>query len=182
MSLERTLERIATALETLAAQGVGKAPDARPESKGKAEQPNTPPAVVTATQETPANVELDKEGLPWDERIHSGSKSRMKSGCWTKKRQVDPELVATVETELRDSPQPSASPQGVQTQGTQTTGPMTLPELQIAAQDICRELGPRLNEVGAVLQQYGVAELSKLQPAQYANFLEAIKGLLDAPA
>ena len=48
-----------------------------------------------------ASVELDKNGLPWDERIHAGTKTKLKSGEWKAKKQVAPELVASVEAELR---------------------------------------------------------------------------------
>lgn len=46
-------------------------------------------------------VELDKHGLPWDNRIHAGTKRKNADGSWTAKRGVDPALVATVEAELR---------------------------------------------------------------------------------
>ena len=48
-----------------------------------------------------ASVELDKNGLPWDERIHAGTKTKLKSGEWKAKKQVDSALVAQVEAELR---------------------------------------------------------------------------------
>lgn len=48
-----------------------------------------------------ASVELDKNGLPWDERIHAGTKTKLKSGEWKAKKQVDAALVASVEAELR---------------------------------------------------------------------------------
>ena len=48
-----------------------------------------------------ASVELDKNGLPWDERIHAGTKTKLKSGEWKAKKQVDAALVAQVEAELR---------------------------------------------------------------------------------
>ena len=48
-----------------------------------------------------ASVELNKNGLPWDERIHAGTKTKLKSGEWKAKKQVDPALVAQVEAELR---------------------------------------------------------------------------------
>jgi len=38
--------------------------------------------------------------IPWDERIHSGSRTVLKDGSWKLKRNVDPELVKTVESEL----------------------------------------------------------------------------------
>lgn len=47
-------------------------------------------------------VELDSDGLPWDARIHAGSKTRLKkSQQWKPKRGVDPDLKAEVEAELR---------------------------------------------------------------------------------
>jgi len=49
----------------------------------------------------PNGVELDKHGLPWDGRIHAGTKRKNADGSWTAKRGVDPALVATVEAELR---------------------------------------------------------------------------------
>ncbi len=47
-------------------------------------------------------VELDKNGLPWDERIHSGGKERKNAdGSWRAKRGVDANLVAQVTAHLR---------------------------------------------------------------------------------
>lgn len=57
---------------------------------------NVPPPAVT-----PA-VELDGEGLPWDPRIHTPARTKVKStDGWKKKRGVDKELVVTVEAKLR---------------------------------------------------------------------------------
>lgn len=52
---------------------------------------------------TPANdVELDSKGLPWDERIHASTKTKVADGTWKAKRGInDPALVARVEAELR---------------------------------------------------------------------------------
>lgn len=44
---------------------------------------------------------LDKNGLPWDSRIHAASKAINADGTWRQKRGVAPELVATVEAQLR---------------------------------------------------------------------------------
>lgn len=55
-----------------------------------------------AAPSTPASgVELDKHGLPWDGRIHAGTKRKNADQSWTAKRGVDPALVAQVEAELR---------------------------------------------------------------------------------
>lgn len=48
-----------------------------------------------------ASVELDKNGLPWDERIHAGTKTKLKGGEWKAKKNVEAALVASVEAELR---------------------------------------------------------------------------------
>lgn len=45
--------------------------------------------------------ERDANGLPWDERIHSGTKALNADGTWRTKRGVDKALVAEVEAELR---------------------------------------------------------------------------------
>jgi hypothetical protein len=48
------------------------------------------------------STELDADGLPWDDRIHAGSQTKLaKTGQWKKKRGVEDELVRQVEAELR---------------------------------------------------------------------------------
>ena len=44
---------------------------------------------------------LDKDGLPWDDRIHSSSKAKTVDGRWRKKRNLDDAQAATVEAELK---------------------------------------------------------------------------------
>jgi hypothetical protein len=66
--------------------------------------PPAPTNVITehAAPLSPASgVELDKAGMPWDGRIHSESKSKLADGSWRKKRGLDPEVLNTVENELR---------------------------------------------------------------------------------
>lgn len=53
------------------------------------------------------DVTVDAAGLPWDERIHSGAKSKLANGNWKLRRGVDPALVASVEAELRGDPKPA---------------------------------------------------------------------------
>lgn len=69
------------------------------------------------TDDQPSNGEgLDSAGLPWDKRIHSGAKTKIKkTGTWKPLRGVDSALVAQVEAELRQNmapevpdPKPSA--------------------------------------------------------------------------
>lgn len=66
---------------------------------------NTAPITTTpgvASSVAPAaSVELDRQGLPWDARIHAESRNKIADGTWRKKRNLDPTLLAQVEAELR---------------------------------------------------------------------------------
>lgn len=67
---------------------------------------------------TPASgVELDKNGLPWDARIHASTKTKKGDGTWTAKRGVDPALVPQVEAELRQVMGAPAAPLAQQATG-----------------------------------------------------------------
>lgn len=59
-------------------------------------QPDDEPATVSSNP--PA---VDSTGLPWDERIHSATKSTVANGQWRRKKGVPDELVAQVEAQLR---------------------------------------------------------------------------------
>jgi hypothetical protein len=51
--------------------------------------------------ETVLHVDTDKNGLPWDNRIHSTPQAMTDKGVWRKKRGVATALVTQVEAELR---------------------------------------------------------------------------------
>lgn len=55
-------------------------------------------AVEAANANAPAT---DINGLPWDERIHAGTKALNADGSWRNKRGVDPKLLAKVTKELQ---------------------------------------------------------------------------------
>lgn len=63
--------------------------------------PPAPPA--PSAPAAPANhADLDKNGLPWDERIHAGTKAKNADGSWRSRRGLNDEgLVKRVEAELR---------------------------------------------------------------------------------
>jgi len=66
------------------------------------EQLNSAPSATSAI--------FDSKGLPWDERIHSGTKGTNQDGSWKKRRGVQDAVVAKVEAELRSAPPtPAAS-------------------------------------------------------------------------
>lgn len=61
--------------------------------------PEPPPADTTSPV---PSAGFDSAGLPWDERIHSGSKALNADGTWRAKRGLnDPAFKARVEVELR---------------------------------------------------------------------------------
>lgn len=78
------------------------APEATTGSSAAPAAPPVPPAPPAAATQPPAPVgEVDKNGLPWDERIHSGNRAKVADGSWRMRRNVDPTKVAQVEAELR---------------------------------------------------------------------------------
>lgn len=78
-----------------------------------AEFPNpsiAPTQVASATPVTssPAGVDLDKNGIPWDARIHSGgvdeagNHKKTAAGIWAKRKGVDDLTVTTITKELQN--------------------------------------------------------------------------------
>lgn len=63
--------------------------------------PTTPTHGAASSGAVASSVGLDSKGLPWDERIHAGSKAKVKDGSWRMKKELDPAHVAAVEAELR---------------------------------------------------------------------------------
>lgn len=78
-------------------------------------------AVTTSTNTTSATatsaVPLDSEGLPWDARIHSSSKEKIKDGTWKIKRGTDKLLIDDVKAELRAVMNIPLAPAPTETQG-----------------------------------------------------------------
>lgn len=59
-------------------------------------------ASTSAPAGTPAtSTELDASGLPWDERIHSGSRAKVKDGTWRKRSKLEDGVYEKIEAELR---------------------------------------------------------------------------------
>lgn len=99
--------------------------------------PPVPPAPsAPASPERPAPAgELDKNGLPWDERIHASTKAKNADGSWRQRRSLnDDALLKRVEAELRSKvAAPLVSP-GVATAAAQdgsipnpTSAPVVVP-------------------------------------------------------
>lgn len=67
--------------------------------------PTAPGSAVPPAPAAPSNpvnsAELDKAGLPWDARIHSGSREKIKDGTWRQRRNLPEGERERVEAELR---------------------------------------------------------------------------------
>lgn len=126
------------------------------------------------------SVELDRNGLPWDDRIHAGTKRKNADGSWTAKRGLnDGALVARVEAELRARVAapfaPSAAPPAasnpapvmpVAPTASPSDGPATFEQLMMRA-------------TAAITA--GQAPLTALQDAAVAAGLQSIVQLQAAP-
>jgi hypothetical protein len=84
-------------------------PPAAESTEGKAGQPDTPDADTseatgagTSTSTASAAVELDADGIPWDERIHVSTKTKTAKNVWTKKRNVDEVFYGQIHAELQE--------------------------------------------------------------------------------
>jgi hypothetical protein len=50
-----------------------------------------------------SDMDLDINGIPWDERIHASTKTKTVGGAWKNKRGVDKDLVLQITNELKES-------------------------------------------------------------------------------
>lgn len=62
-----------------------------------------PPVPVGNAPLAQVRADLDKNGIPWDGRIHASSKAKIADGSWRTKRGVDETLLATVTAELKQA-------------------------------------------------------------------------------
>lgn len=98
----------------------GNDPTTSTESNGTAVPPMPTATTPTADENddgAPADdaPDVDADGLPWDERIHSGNHGLNKDGTWRKRKGVDAAIVQTVTAELRGKqPDPIDPPAPVQ--------------------------------------------------------------------
>lgn len=84
-----------------------------------------------------AGIEVDKEGIPWDERIHSGNKTKVKDGTWTRKRNVPDDYYNAIKADLLTvMGQSGATPQfGANALPRQTTPPVHTPTAELAGRE-----------------------------------------------
>lgn len=152
---------------------------------------------VPAVPPSPAGIEVDADGLPWDARIHAGGRAKNADGRWRQKRGLnDGALKARVEAELRQamgvaatasvpvvptvpvvpSPPTTASPNTPATSGAPT------PPLAVPAAPAAEETAPQfLARIGGMLAS-GALTQDKLSAALAAVGLTSMSQLVTAPA
>lgn len=99
---ETTLEEDLDAAQKQAAEEAAQA-QAKAEAEAKAKaaaQQQQAPQTPAAGGDTPPANDVDKDGVPWDARIHSAGKTKVKAGTWKLKKGVDKALVEQVTAEL----------------------------------------------------------------------------------
>lgn len=99
------LEQLLARLDALNAR-LDKLENGQPTAVGESttigERTNVVGTVEQTTTELPGEgVELDKNGIPWDERIHAGTKRKNADGTWSLKKGVDKELAAQIIAEYQ---------------------------------------------------------------------------------
>lgn len=134
-------------------------------------QDNSDPAAAAAAfaGDVP---DRDADGLPWDRRIHSGSKARNADGTWRKMRGVDPALVASVTAELRalvDAPVVAQVPPPPAVQVSPPPPIVTAAVEQVTLETLLYEVGQAIMhkvissaELAEVCGKHGVANVGLL--------------------
>lgn len=117
--------------------------------------PIAPPA-APPTPNTPK--EPDSAGVPWDSRIHAGNFSKLKTGCWRRKRNTDDAVYAAVMAEIAPPTTPVAPP----------TIPAPPPPLATPAPD------------AGIYDQLMAAANACLELAQAHGHTESVKGNMRA--
>lgn len=99
------LEQLLARLDTLNAR-LDKLENGQPASvtvENKVEGTTTTVEQTEAGVTVTTTVELDKNGIPWDERIHAGTKRKNADGTWSMKKGVDKELAAQIIAEYQSA-------------------------------------------------------------------------------
>lgn len=136
--------------------------------------------------------DVDADGLPWDERIHSGNHGLNKDGTWRKRKGVDAAIVQTVTAELRGKqPDPIDPPAPVQI----PDRPIPLPVGGIPAQaptpmpmqpmpTAMPAMQPVPMPEAAPYQQAGVAPMPSVAPAptsvSFPEFMTKLAGAMQS--
>lgn len=175
---------------------VAPAPPPAPAARAPA-PPSTNAGQAGAASSSGAAVLLDCNGIPWDGRIHASTRTQSAKGAWKALKGVAPNLVASVEQELRGAtsgtpftPLNGAPPvsSGVQVPPPPTTnGSVTgvsLSEVPADFTALCRYTTSRAiapPTIIALCQKYGMVSMGQMAaPATFAQFIEPLFADLQA--
>jgi len=86
------------------------------------------PTVITSTNAIIS--ELDSNGVPWDKRIHAATKTKKKDGTWKNKRGLESDVLAQVETELKQMVHQAANPPQVPAAPVSEATPVVTPQVE----------------------------------------------------
>lgn len=153
--------------------------------------PVAPAPAASAAPANPAGIEVDTNGLPWDERIHAGGRAKNKDGTWRAKRGVnDGAKVKAIEAELRQAlaagvplappgPVPVAPPAAPQPPAPPAApAAETFASLMVKIQT--RKAGGTISDdqIAATLAQLGLSALGQL--ATRPDLVPAVGAMVDA--
>lgn len=143
----------------------------------------TPPSAAGVPTAAPAQVERDKNGMPWDARIHASTKTQNADGTWRLKRNVDEGLRATVEAELKGlpAPTPAAAAAPVAAPATPVPPAPPAPAATPAAPAGPRDFPTYITQVGAVFTTNPLKANSASTAAAAAVGLQNIGQLAGRP-
>lgn len=60
-----------------------------------------PAAALPTAPNVPVSGDVDKDGIPWDARVHSETRKTNADGTWRYRRNLDPNVKATITAELK---------------------------------------------------------------------------------
>lgn len=89
--------------------------------------------VDNPTLSTVDGTELDAEGLPWDKRINTATKTKVKAGTWKNRRGLEDSYVQEVKAELRQALHLKANPTPIPAAPIDANTPIVQPEYETPA-------------------------------------------------
>lgn len=76
--------------------------------------PTIPATSLPCVVPTPHQNDLDSSGLPWDQRIHAGTKTKTADGCWKLKRGANAKEVEEIKDQLTRTMEIPKSPVAIE--------------------------------------------------------------------
>jgi len=155
---------------------------------------NTAPGqVATVTEEKPDErqdedplPDIDTNGLPWDERIHSSNRKMTKDGVWQKRRgvtdaevqKVTAELQGETTEELQEESSDEKEQVGEVEEPPEHESDVTVETIRDYLRRVKRETGDK-DKALSILKEHGKAEnVSSIEAVNYGAVLAACKEAL----